>query len=68
MYATNLEHKMGIKSSQTCELTFGAEHPAIGYLVGDVHNSIAQMFKVIEHARMMVGGPISARMPMWPRG
>ncbi|MGV9676317.1 acyl-CoA dehydrogenase [Nocardia sp. NPDC003482] len=52
---TNLEHKMGIKSSPTCELTYGADKPAIGYLVGDVHNGIAQMFKVIEHARMMVG-------------
>ncbi len=55
VYVTNLEHKMGIKSSPTCELTFGADHPAVGYLVGDVHNGIAQMFKVIEHARMMVG-------------
>ncbi|MCM6777390.1 acyl-CoA dehydrogenase [Nocardia sp. CDC159] len=52
---TNLEHKMGIKSSPTCELTYGGEKPAIGYLVGEVHNGIAQMFKVIEHARMMVG-------------
>ena len=29
--------------------------PAVGYLVGDVHNGIAQMFTVIEHARMTVG-------------
>ena len=55
VYATNLEHKMGLKASTTCELTFGAEHPAIGYLLGDVHDGIAQMFKVIEYARMMVG-------------
>jgi len=52
---TNLEHKMGIKSSPTCELTYGGDKPAVGYLVGDVHNGIAQMFKVIENARMMVG-------------
>ena len=47
---------MGLKVSATCELTFG-EHgsPAIGWLVGDVHDGIAQMFKVIEYARMMVG-------------
>jgi len=55
VYVTNLEHKMGLKSSSTCELRFGEEHPAIGWLVGDVHNGIAQMFHVIEHARMMVG-------------
>src|SRR5262252_5906944 len=53
--ATNVEHKMGLKASATCELTFGAHRPAVGYLVGDVHDGIRQMFKVIEHARMMVG-------------
>ncbi|SPM37131.1 Acyl-CoA dehydrogenase related to the alkylation response protein AidB, partial [Mycobacterium rhizamassiliense] len=56
VFATGLEHKMGIKSSPTCELTFGAtDVPAVGYLVGDVHNGIAQMFTVIEHARMTIG-------------
>ena len=30
-------------------------HPAVGWLVGDVHDGIAQMFQVIEYARMMVG-------------
>jgi alkylation response protein AidB-like acyl-CoA dehydrogenase len=55
VYATNVEHKMGLKVSATCELTFGQDHPAIGWLVGDVHDGIAQMFMVIEHARMMVG-------------
>ena len=55
VYATNVEHKMGIKSSATCEMTLGAEHPAIGWLVGDKHDGIAQMFNVIEYARMLVG-------------
>ncbi len=55
VYVTNVEHKMGLKVSATCELTFGEKHPAIGWLVGDVHEGIAQMFMVIEHARMMVG-------------
>ena len=55
VYATNVEHKMGLKVSATCELTFGAEHPAIGTLVGDVHEGIKQMFMIIEHARMLVG-------------
>ena len=52
---TNLEHKMGLKASTTCELTFGARRPAVGTLVGDVHDGIRQMFMIIEHARMMVG-------------
>ncbi len=55
-FVTNVEHKMGLKASATCELTFGGtDVPAKGWLVGEVHEGIAQMFKVIEHARMMVG-------------
>ena len=60
VYVTNVEHKMGIKVSNTCELTFGdpqvgGGEPARGWLLGEVHNGIAQMFDVIENARMMVG-------------
>ncbi|HEX6522745.1 MAG TPA: acyl-CoA dehydrogenase [Streptosporangiaceae bacterium] len=57
VFVTNVEHKMGLKASTTCELTFGAspDHPAVGTLVGGVHDGIRQMFKVIEDARMMVG-------------
>jgi alkylation response protein AidB-like acyl-CoA dehydrogenase len=54
-YVTNVEHKMGLKASTTCELTFGAKHPAVGTLVGGVHDGIRQMFLVIENARMLVG-------------
>ena len=59
-YVTNVEHKMGIKVSNTCEVTFGDSgvgggEPAVGYLLGEVHDGIAQMFQVIENARMMVG-------------
>ena len=56
-FVTNVEHKMGLKASTTCELRFGEidNIPAKGWLVGDVHDGIAQMFQVIEHARMMVG-------------
>ncbi|MCW1820665.1 butyryl-CoA dehydrogenase [Mycolicibacterium conceptionense] len=56
VFVTNLEHKMGLKGSATCELTFGAHGvPAVGWLVGEVHKGIAQMFDVIEYARMLVG-------------
>ena len=55
VYVTGVEHKMGLKASTTCELTFGADHPAVGTLVGDVHDGIRQMFVIIEFARMMVG-------------
>jgi len=59
VFVTTVEHKMGLKASTTCELTFGAVQPggrpAVGTLVGGVHDGIRQMFKVIEDARMMVG-------------
>ncbi|RVX45380.1 hypothetical protein EDD27_8173 [Nonomuraea polychroma] len=55
VYVTNVEKKMGLKVSTTCELTFGEKHPAVGWLVGEAHEGIKQMFMVIEHARMMVG-------------
>jgi len=54
-YVTNVEHKMGLKASTTCEITFGDKQPAVGTLLGDSHDGIAQMFKIIEFARMMVG-------------
>ena len=55
VYVTNVEHKMGLNVSATCEMNLGEKEPAVGYLLGDVHEGIAQMFKVIEFARMMVG-------------
>ncbi|MBD0669674.1 acyl-CoA dehydrogenase [Kitasatospora sp. NPDC091335] len=55
VYATNVEHKMGLKASNTCEMTFGAKHPAKGWLLGEKVDGIRQMFKIIELARMMVG-------------
>ncbi|MGW5051130.1 acyl-CoA dehydrogenase [Actinokineospora sp. NPDC004072] len=55
-FVTNVEHKMGLKVSTTCELSFGVHGtPAKGWLLGEVHDGIAQMFQVIEYARMMVG-------------
>jgi alkylation response protein AidB-like acyl-CoA dehydrogenase len=46
VYVTNVEHKMGIKVSNTCELTFGdpqigGGEPAQGWLLGEVHDGIA---------------------------
>jgi hypothetical protein len=46
---------MGLKASATCEMTFGDGKPAVGWLVGNVHDGMRQMFHVIEHARMAVG-------------
>ena len=62
VYATNVEKKMGLKVSTTCELTFGEDEPAVGTLLGDVHDGIAQMFHVIEGARMFVGAKAIATL------
>jgi alkylation response protein AidB-like acyl-CoA dehydrogenase len=67
VYVTNVEHKMGIKASNTCELTFGdpqvgGGEPARGWLLGEVHDGIRQMFDVIENARMMVGSKAIATL------
>ncbi|CAN5319294.1 acyl-CoA dehydrogenase [soil metagenome] len=60
VHVTHVEKKMGLKVSTTCEMTFGDSsvgggEPAVGWLLGEVHDGIAQMFQVIENARMMVG-------------
>jgi alkylation response protein AidB-like acyl-CoA dehydrogenase len=52
---TGIEDKMGLKASSTCTLILGEHTPARGVLVGEVHDGIRQMFKVIEYARMLVG-------------
>jgi alkylation response protein AidB-like acyl-CoA dehydrogenase len=62
VYATGVEHKMGLRASTTCELTFGGDRPAVGTLVGDSHDGIRQMFVIIEFARMMVGAKAIATL------
>lgn len=55
IFASGLESKMGINFSATCEMQLGEKVPCVGYLLGDKHEGIKQMFKMIENARMMVG-------------
>lgn len=52
---SKVEHKMGLRGSATCELTFGEDKPARGLLLGNDHNGIHQMFHIIEQARMAIG-------------
>ncbi|MGH3245312.1 MAG: acyl-CoA dehydrogenase [Trebonia sp.] len=52
---TGLERKMGLKGSPTCEVTFGRDRPAAGWLLGEKHAGIGQMFEIIKHIRMLVG-------------
>ena len=46
---------MGLNISATAEINMGEKEPCVGYLLGEVHDGIRQMFKIIEYARMMVG-------------
>ncbi|MET8091559.1 acyl-CoA dehydrogenase [Micromonospora sp. NPDC005220] len=56
VFATRLEDKLGLRGSATCELAFGQHGvPAEGWLLGDEHDGIAQMFHIISWARMTVG-------------
>src|SRR5207253_7162557 len=52
----SIEHKMGINGSATCVLNFGENDGCLGELVGMVeHVGMAQMFKMMNTARIMVG-------------
>src|SRR4029077_10980909 len=48
----SIEHKMGIKGSATCVLHFDG---AAGELVGAPHTGMAQMFTMMNRARLGVG-------------
>ncbi len=51
----SIEHKMGIKASPTCVLSFGENGDgAIGELVGELNNGLAAMFTMMNHARIGV--------------
>ncbi len=52
--AVALEDKMGFTASATVELRFGEDDPALGTLVGNVHDGIRHMFRCIELARMII--------------
>jgi len=52
---TNLEHKMGIKGSPTCEVTFGDNDGCRGWLIGEEGQGIKAMFQMMNEARIGVG-------------
>ncbi len=61
-YVESIEKKMGIKSTPTCELIFGAKEPAVGYLLGNSHEGLRQMFEILTYFRMMVGAKTAAAL------
>ena len=52
----SIEHKMGIKASPTCVLSYGdAGDGAIGYLIGEENAGMRYMFTMMNNARLSVG-------------
>ena len=51
----SLEHKLGIKASPTCAMSYGNDEGAIGYLVGEEKKGLACMFTMMNNARINVG-------------
>lgn len=52
---TKIEEKMGIHGSSTCEITFGGEGDCIGELIGNEFDGMANMFIMMNEARLSCG-------------
>ena len=50
-----IEHKLGIMASPTCVMKFGEQGGATGYLVGEENRGLANMFVMMNSARLAVG-------------
>jgi alkylation response protein AidB-like acyl-CoA dehydrogenase len=51
----SIEHKMGIKASPTCVMSYGENGGAIGYLIGEENRGMRYMFTMMNNARLSVG-------------
>jgi 3-(methylthio)propanoyl-CoA dehydrogenase len=54
-YCVSIEHKMGIKASPTCVMSYGEGEGAIGYLIGEENQGMRYMFTMMNNARLSVG-------------
>src|SRR5271155_4828856 len=55
IYASGIEHKLGIHASPTCTMTMGDKGGAVGYLVGEENRGMLCMFTMMNQARLGVG-------------
>ena len=52
----SIEHKMGIKASPTCTMSYGeGGEGAVGYLIGEPNQGMRYMFTMMNNARLSVG-------------
>jgi len=52
---TRLEEKLGLHGSATCQIAFGSDKPARGYLVGERCRGLSYMFQMMNEARLACG-------------
>jgi len=52
---TQVYHKLGYKGAPITELSFGEKGDCRGYLVGEPHNGLKYMFRMMNEARIGVG-------------
>jgi acyl-CoA dehydrogenase len=55
IYASGVEHKLGMHASPTCTMTMGDHGGAIGYLIGEDNRGMLCMFTMMNQARLGVG-------------
>jgi alkylation response protein AidB-like acyl-CoA dehydrogenase len=55
IYASGVEHKLGMHASPTCTMTMGDHGGAIGYLIGEENRGMLCMFTMMNQARLGVG-------------
>jgi len=55
IYASGVEHKLGMHASPTCTMTMGDHGGAIGYLIGEENRGMQCMFTMMNQARLGVG-------------
>jgi alkylation response protein AidB-like acyl-CoA dehydrogenase len=55
MYCAGIEHKLGIRGSATCQLTFGDNGDCRGWLIGNEGDGMRIMFNMMNEARIDCG-------------
>jgi acyl-CoA dehydrogenase len=55
IYASGIEHKLGMHAAPTCTMTMGDQGGAIGYLIGEENRGMHCMFTMMNQARLGVG-------------
>ena len=55
IYASGIEHKLGMHAAPTCTMTMGDKGGAIGYLIGEENRGMHCMFTMMNQARLGVG-------------